>query len=155
MKAIVQRVSSASVEVDGKVIGEIALGLVVLAAVEESDTESECRWMAEKLVNLRIFPDEAGKMNRSLLDVGGSMLLISNFTVAGECSKGRRPSFDRAMKPPRAKEEFDHLLTAVRALGIPVETGEFGADMRVRIVNEGPVTLIVSTEPRSAPVVAP
>lgn len=101
--------------------------------------------MADKLVNLRIFPDNAGKMNLSVKDVCGSVLLVSNFTVAGDCRSGRRPGFDRAMKPPEAKTEFDLLLAAVRAHGVPVETGVFGGDMAITIVNDGPVTLIVET----------
>jgi D-tyrosyl-tRNA(Tyr) deacylase len=106
--------------------------------------------MAEKLVHLRIFPDEAGKMNRSLIDIGGAMLLVSNFTVAGDCRSGRRPGFDRAMKPPQAKQEFDLLLAAVKAQGVRVETGVFGGDMEATIVNDGPVTLIVEAPSSSS-----
>ncbi|MFM9956484.1 MAG: D-aminoacyl-tRNA deacylase [Phycisphaerales bacterium] len=143
MKAVVQRVSSASVTCEGREVGAIGRGLAVLACVEEGDTPSQRVWTAEKLVHLRVFPDDAGKMNLSLKDVGGAMLLVSNFTVAGDCRSGRRPGFDRAMKPPRAKEEFDLLVEAVRALGVRVETGVFGGDMAVTIVNDGPVTLVV------------
>ena len=146
MKAVVQRVSEASVECDGQITGRITRGLLVLAAVEQGDTEIQRKWMADKLVNLRIFPDDAGKMNRSLLDIKGEMLLVSNFTVAGDTRQGRRPGFDGAMKPPQASEEFERLLEAVRSLGVPVHTGVFGGDMKVQLVNDGPVTLIVQTD---------
>lgn len=145
MKAVVQRVRGASVRIGCVVAGQIDAGLLVLAAIEEGDGEAERRWMAEKLVHLRIFPDEEGKMNRSVLDAGGAILLVSNFTVAGDASKGRRPGFDRAMKPPHAKEEFERLLAAVRALGVRVETGEFGGSMAVSLVNDGPVTLVLES----------
>ncbi len=147
MKAVVQRVSSARVRCAGREVGAVGRGLAVLACVEEGDTPAQRAWMAEKLVHLRVFPDGSGKMNLSLLDVGGAMLLVSNFTVAGDCRHGRRPGFDRAMKPPRAKEEFDLLVEAVRGLGARVETGVFGGDMEVTIVNDGPVTLIVEAVP--------
>ncbi len=147
MRAVVQRVSSAAVAIDGTDIARITRGLAVLACVEEGDNPAQRAWLADKLVNLRIFPDDAGKMNRSLLDVGGEMLLVSNFTVAGDCRHGRRPGFDRAMKPPRAEDEFDALVESVRGLGVKVHTGVFGADMAVTIVNDGPVTLIVESPP--------
>jgi D-tyrosyl-tRNA(Tyr) deacylase len=145
MKAVVQRVNGASLDVGPERISSIGRGLVVLAAVEEGDTERDREWMAEKLANLRVFTDDAGKMNRSLLEVGGEMLLVSNFTVAGDTKKGRRPGFDRAMKPPRAQEEFDGLVAAVRSRGVAVRTGVFGAHMHVAIVNDGPVTLVVDS----------
>lgn len=145
MRAVLQRVSSASVTVEGSVVGGIDAGLLVLAAVEERDTERDRAWMADKLVNLRIFPDAAGKMNRSLIESGGAMLLISNFTVAGDCRKGRRPAFTGAMKPPEAEHEFDRLVGAVRDAGVRVETGVFGAHMDVSLVNDGPVTLVVES----------
>lgn len=119
----------------------------MLACIEADDTAVHRVWMADKVSNLRIFPDAAGKMNLSVKDAGGSILLISNFTVAGDCRSGRRPGFDRAMKPPQAKAEFDLLVEAVRAQGVRVETGVFGGDMKVTIVNDGPVTLIVETPP--------
>jgi D-tyrosyl-tRNA(Tyr) deacylase len=145
MRAVVQRVTRAAVTIDVVEVAGIARGLAVLACVEEGDTPSQRTWMADKLANLRIFPDDAGKMNLSLLDIKGEMLLVSNFTVAGDCRSGRRPGFDRAMKPPRAKEEFDALVEAVRALGVPVRTGVFAADIRVTIENDGPVTLVVES----------
>lgn len=145
MKAIVQRVNAATLKVDDQTVSEIGPGLVVLAAVEEGDTSRDRDWMAEKLANLRIFHDDEGKMNRSLLDSGGQMLLVSNFTVAGETRKGRRPSFTAAMKPPEAERAFDELVEGVRTLGVPVQTGVFGAHMHVTIHNDGPVTLIVDS----------
>ncbi|HZW08278.1 MAG TPA: D-aminoacyl-tRNA deacylase [Phycisphaerales bacterium] len=145
MKAVVQRVDSASVDVGGERIASIGRGLLVLAAVAADDAERDREWMAEKLVHLRVFTDDAGKMNLSVLDVGGEMLLVPNFTVAGETGKGRRPAFDRAMKPPRAQSEFDALVGSVRARGVPAQTGAFGAHMHVSLVNHGPVTLIVDS----------
>lgn len=150
MKAVVQRVTSGGVCCGENQPSRIARGLVVLACVEVSDTLDHVHWTGDKIANLRIFPDDAGKMNRSLLDIQGEMLLVSNFTIAGDCRHGRRPGFDRAMKPPRAQELFDALVETVRALGVPVTTGVFGADMRVTIENDGPVTLIVET-PAASP----
>jgi D-aminoacyl-tRNA deacylase len=148
MKAVVQRVRSASVEVDGHVVGCIDAGLCVLLALEEGDSDSQADWMAEKLANLRIFEDEAGHMNRSLLDTGGAMLLVPNFTVAGNCRKGRRPSFDKAMHPSTASPGFDDIAKRLRQKGLLVETGVFGAHMHVSLVNDGPVTLILDTTVR-------
>jgi D-tyrosyl-tRNA(Tyr) deacylase len=145
MKAVVQRVSSASLQIDGSLVSRIGGGLLVLAAVEEGDTDGDRDWMAEKLANLRVFADEAGKMNRSVRELGGEMLLVSNFTVAGDARKGRRPSFDHAMKPPAAEAAFDSLAEAVRARGVPVLTGVFGAHMHVTLVNDGPVTLVLDS----------
>ncbi len=153
MRCVVQRVRQARVTIGDRCAGEIGCGLLVLAAVESGDAEAERLWTAEKVVNLRVFSDHAGKMNRSVIDIGGSILLISNFTVAGLCLKGRRPGFEHAMKPPEARHEFDQLLAAVRSLagpGVRVETGEFGAEMQVSLVNDGPVTLVVET-PRRVP----
>ena len=148
MKAIVQRVNRATLRVDDQLVSEIGPGLVVLAAVVEGDTERDRDRMADKLANLRVFSDDEGKMNRSLLDTGGDMLLVSNFTVAGETAKGRRPSFTTAMKPPEAEAAFDALVEAVRGLGVPVRTGVFGTHMQVSIHNDGPVTLIVDSAAR-------
>ncbi len=145
MKAVVQRVNYATLEVDDRLISEIGPGLVVLAAVEEGDTDRDRDWMADKLANLRAFTDAGGKMNLSLLEVGGDMLLVSNFTVAGDTRKGRRPSYTAAMKPPEAEHAFDRLVAAVRALGVPVQTGVFGAHMHVAIHNDGPVTLVLDS----------
>jgi D-tyrosyl-tRNA(Tyr) deacylase len=145
MKSVVQRVNAATLEVDDKLVSAIGPGLVILAAVEEGDTDRDRYWMADKLANLRIFPDADGKMNLSILDCRGEMLLVSNFTVAGDTKKGRRPSFIAAMKPPEAETAFEALVEAVRALDIPVNTGVFGAHMHVTIHNDGPVTLIVDS----------
>lgn len=150
MRAVIQRVSRASVEVGGSIVGAIDHGLLVLASVEVGDTGETLEWMAEKLVHLRVFSDDDGLMNRSVLEVGGAVLLISNFTVAGDCRKGRRPSFVGAMRPPEAEAAFGALLGAVRERGVRVETGVFGADMKVELVNDGPVTLVVESTRGSA-----
>ncbi|MEM8835640.1 MAG: D-aminoacyl-tRNA deacylase [Planctomycetota bacterium] len=145
MRAIVQRVREASVTVDGAVVGAIGPGLLALVGAEVGDGDRARDWMAEKLVNLRIFEDDAGKMNRSLLDVGGSILLVSNFTVAGDAQKGRRPSFTNAMAPEEAEASFGSFVESVRALGVPVETGRFRAQMNVALVNDGPVTIVLQS----------
>jgi D-tyrosyl-tRNA(Tyr) deacylase len=151
MKAVVQRVSEASLSVEGRVVAAVPSpgGLVVLAGLEERDTPDDRRWMAEKLVNLRIFGDAQGKMNLSVLDIGGSILMVSNFTVAGDAARGRRPSFDHAMKPELARSEFALLCAAVRALCPRVSEGVFGAHMHVSLVNDGPVTILLES-PRPA-----
>jgi len=141
MRSIVQRVSSARVEVSGAVVGEIAQGLLVLVGIESADTDADLAWTADKIAHLRIFEDDAGKMNRSVLDVRGSVLLVPNFTLAGDARKGRRPSFDNAMRPELSAPAFDALASRVRALGAPVATGVFRAEMRVTLTNDGPITL--------------
>lgn len=158
MRAVVQRVTSARLEArlapdDRPTECAIGPGLVVLVGIEKSDTEADREWMAEKIVNLRVFEDDAGKMNRSVLDTKGSILLVPNFTVAGDCRKGRRPSFDNAMAPGEAAPEFDRLVEKVRALGVTVETGVFRAHMLVSLTNDGPVTLLVDSRSgeRAAP----
>jgi D-tyrosyl-tRNA(Tyr) deacylase len=149
MIAIVQRVSRASVTVSGRILSQIGPGMLVLAAVEAADTDPEIQWTAGKLATLRIFPNAGKNFDLDLLQSKGQMLLVSNFTVAAETATGRRPSLSNAAPPDRAREMFDKLLAAVRALGIPVQTGEFGADMLVELANDGPVTFIVET-PRSS-----
>jgi D-tyrosyl-tRNA(Tyr) deacylase len=146
MRAVVQRVSSASVKVDDAVIGEIAKGLLVLLGIAQGDSPAQADWLAEKLVGLRIFEDDAGKMNRSLDEVGGAMLVVSQFTLYGDCRKGRRPSFVEAAPPEEAVPLYEAFIRAVQSLGVTVATGRFGAMMRVTLVNEGPVTLIVDTK---------
>lgn len=149
MRIVVQRVSSASVSVAGAVTGEIGPGLLVLLGVEPADTPEDIEWLATKLVQLRIFDDEAGVMNRSVTDVGGEILLVSQFTLHASTKKGTRPSWHRAAKPEVAVplyEAFHRRLTEL--LGRPVPTGVFGAEMRVSLVNEGPVTLIVDSKLR-------
>ena len=146
MRAVVQRVTSARVRVDGAVIGEIGPGLLVLLGVTHEDAAVQADWLADKLVGLRIFNDADGKMNRSLADVGGGMLIVSQFTLYGDCSKGRRPSFITAAPPEIAIPLYEHFINAVKALGVPVATGRFGASMQVELVNDGPVTLIVDSK---------
>ncbi|MFA7061429.1 MAG: D-aminoacyl-tRNA deacylase [Pedobacter sp.] len=143
MKAVIQRVTSASVVVDEKTVGEIGRGSLVLLGVEKGDDESQADWLAEKIVNLRIFEDEAGKMNLSLPDIGGSLLIVSQFTLAGNCDKGRRPSFDSAAPPEEGKRLYDYFVDELKRLGLPVATGIFQADMQVSLVNDGPVTFIL------------
>jgi D-tyrosyl-tRNA(Tyr) deacylase len=145
MRAVVQRVSRAQVVIDAAVAGAIGPGLVVLLGVSQHDTAADAAWLAEKLAGLRIFNDDAGKMNRALVDVGGAMLIISQFTLYGDCRKGRRPSFIEAAAPAHAIPLYESFIDAVRALGVPAATGRFGADMKVELVNDGPVTLIVDS----------
>ncbi len=145
MRAVVQRVSSASVSVNGELVGAISRGLLLLVGVEVSDTGAEAAWLAEKAANLRIFEDAEGKMNLSVKDVGGAVLLVPNFTLAGDARKGRRPSFDNAMRPEQAEPLFGRLVEAVRAQGVPVETGVFRAEMAVGLVNDGPITLVLES----------
>lgn len=146
MKAIVQRVSGAKLEVGDQLVSEIGIGLVVLVGIEVWDSGGVREWMADKLVNLRIFPDEESKMNRSLLDVGGQMMLVPNFTVAGDTTKGRRPTFFNAKKSNDAQFTYDKLVQNVSKFGVDVQTGVFGAHMHVTIQNDGPVTLIVDSQ---------
>jgi D-tyrosyl-tRNA(Tyr) deacylase len=146
MRAVAQRVSRAQVMVEGDVLGAIGSGLLVLLGVTHEDTPAEAQWLAEKLVGLRIFGDDAGKMNRDLAEVGGAMLVVSQFTLYGDCRKGRRPSFIDAAAPDHAIPLYEAFVSAVKALGIPTATGRFGADMQVELVNDGPVTLIVDSK---------
>jgi D-aminoacyl-tRNA deacylase len=143
MKAVVQRVSEAAVRVDGELVGRIGPGAVVLLGVAQDDTEAEAAWMAKKIVELRIFADEEGKMNRSLLEAGGALLVISQFTLFGDCRKGRRPSYVSAARPERAEPLYAAFVELCRALGSEVATGRFGAMMDVQIHNQGPVTLLL------------
>ena len=143
MKAVIQRVTSASVEVEGRTVGEVGRGILVLLGVEMGDDESKVDWLVEKIVNLRIFADQVGKMNLSLMDVGGSLLAVSQFTLAGNCAKGRRPSFDTAAPPDEGQRLYDYFVEASKRQGIPVATGIFQADMQVTLVNDGPVTFIL------------
>ncbi len=145
MRAVIQRVSEASVRVDGRVIGQIGLGLLVLLGVEQGDTDADLQYCVEKTAHLRIFEDEAGKMNRSVLDVGGSVLVVSQFTLCGDVRKGRRPSFITAARPEEAIPRYEAYCAALVALGLPVATGEFQADMKVSLVNDGPVTILIDS----------
>ena len=145
MRAVLTRVSSASVSIDGTVCGRIGRGFLILLGVGPDDTPDTCRKLADKALGLRIFPDEAGKMNRSLSDVGGEVLVVSQFTLYGDCRKGRRPSFTGAAGPDLAVPLYEQFLDECRARGIPPQHGRFGADMAVESVNDGPVTLILDT----------
>ncbi len=143
MKAVIQRVTSASVAVGGETVGAIGCGIVVLLGVEKGDKESKADWLAEKIVNLRMFSDDAGKMNLSVQDTSGSLLIVSQFTLAGNCSKGKRPSFDTAAPAEEGKRLYDYFVESVKSRGVPVRTGIFQADMQVVLVNDGPVTFIL------------
>ena len=150
MRAVIERVSSASVPVDGEVKGEIGRGLLALIGVEKGDTDKDMTYISAKITNLRIFYDESGKMNHSVKDISvgdsdAGVLMVSQFTLLGDARKGRRPSFEGAEKPERAKELFDELCESVRAEGINVEKGVFGADMKVAHVNDGPVTILLDS----------
>src|SRR5258708_29779146 len=146
MRGVVQRVSRASVTVGGEVTGAIDGGLLVLLGIAPTDTNAKAEWLADKVVGLRIFNDDDGKMNRSLLDVGGAVLVVSQFTLYGDCSKGRRPSFIGAAAPEIAVPLYEAFVTAVRAQGVTTATGRFGAMMQVELVNDGPVTLVIEAE---------
>ena len=145
MRAVVQRVIQARVEVDGAVVGEIQAGLLVLLGVAKTDAAADADYLVEKIVNLRIFGDQAGKMNRSLLDTGGALLVVSQFTLYGDCRKGRRPGFDAAAGPELARALYEHFVATARATGVRVETGVFQAHMAVSLTNDGPVTLLVES----------
>ncbi len=145
MKIVLQRVSEAGVEIEGRAVARIGRGLCLLVGVEKGDTEGEAESLARKAVELRIFPDGEGKMNLSVLDVGGEVLAVSQFTLAGSVRKGRRPSFDGAEEPGRAAELFDRFVAAVRKAGPRVETGVFQAAMAVRLTNDGPVTFVLES----------
>jgi D-tyrosyl-tRNA(Tyr) deacylase len=146
MRAVVQRVSQASVTVDGVVTGSIATGLVVLLGVGKTDTRDSADYIVEKLLGLRIFEDEAGKMNLSLRETGGAVLLISQFTLFGDVRRGRRPSFDDAARPEQAKELYEYVVSKIREQGVECATGKFQAMMRVSLINEGPVTILLDSE---------
>ncbi len=147
MKAVVQRVIQSQVTAEGQETGTIGKGVMVLLGVAQGDTAADAEWLAEKIVGLRIFEDEQGKMNRSLSDVNGQMLVVSQFTLLGDCRKGRRPSFTQAAPPDKAEALYHHFVQHTGKMGIGVETGRFGAAMEVSLVNDGPVTLIVSSPP--------
>lgn len=146
MRAVIQRVSRARVTVEGRVTGEIASGLMVLAAIGKDDSEAVTASIAQKIVNLRIFNDEQGKMNRSLLEVSGAILAVSQFTLYGDARGQRRPSFVQAAPPDQAKMLFDQFVSELRKLGARVETGVFQAHMEVEIVNDGPVTILLDSD---------
>jgi len=146
MRAVLQRVAEARVKIDGETVGEIGHGLLVLLGVTHNDTPEQAEWLADKVVGLRVFEDDEGKMNRDLIEVGGSVLIVSQFTLYGDCRKGRRPSFIEAAPPALAVPLYAAFVDGMRARGVPTATGRFGAMMRVELVNEGPVTLILDSK---------
>ncbi|GAA0685323.1 MULTISPECIES: D-aminoacyl-tRNA deacylase [Clostridium] len=146
MRAVLQRVTSSKVVVDGEIVGSIEKGLNVLLGISKEDTIEDIPYLKDKIINLRIFEDEEGKMNKSLLDVGGEILLISQFTLYGDCRKGRRPNFMEALGGEEANKIYDEFVKSLKGTGIKVETGIFGAHMDVSIENDGPVTLIVESK---------
>ena len=148
MIGLLQRVSRARVSVDGKVSGEIGRGLLVLAAVERGDGEAQARRLAERIVGYRVFPDADGRMNLSLKDVGGELLLVSQFTLAADTRKGARPGFSKAAPPDEGRRLFDRLVAESKTLGVRVATGVYGADMDVELVNSGPVTFLLRARPK-------
>jgi D-aminoacyl-tRNA deacylase len=149
MRAVIQRVTQASVTVEGRVVGAIERGLAILIGVRAGDTEAEAQWMASKIATLRIFDDEEGKLNRSVLDVGGSILVISQFTLYADARKGRRPSYVEAAPPEVAEPLIRRLVELLEAEGVPVQTGVFRAHMLVEIHNDGPVTILLEQDARS------
>jgi D-tyrosyl-tRNA(Tyr) deacylase len=146
VRAVIQRVSRASVTVDGRVAGKIGAGLLILVGVSRTDNPEAAAYLAEKIANLRIFPDEQGKMNLSLLDAGGSALVVSQFTLYGDTRGGRRPSYIQAAPPEEASGLYEEFIRSMRALGVSVETGVFQAHMQVELVNDGPVTILLDSE---------
>lgn len=145
MRAVVQRVTNASVTVDERVTGAIGPGLLVLLGVHADDSEKDIRWMAEKIVHLRIFDDDNGVMNRSLLDIDGQLLVVSQFTLYGDCRKGRRPSWSGAAPPEIAQQRYEQFVQQCIRLGVPTQTGQFQADMAVTLTNHGPVTMLLDS----------
>lgn len=146
MRAVVQRTTKASVTIDRQITATIGPGLVVLLGIQSQDGEKEVRWMADKIVHLRIFEDEEGKMNRSLIDIGGEMLIVSQFTLYGDCRKGRRPGYSSAAPPEIAEPLYHAFVAEVQAAGVRVGTGVFQASMQVELVNDGPVTLLIDSD---------
>ena len=145
MRAVLQRVTEAYVTVEGATVGSIGTGLVVLVGVTSTDSRQDADYLAEKIVHLRIFPDDAGKMNRSLLDASGALLVVSQFTLYGDCKKGRRPSFDDAAPTDQARDLYDYFVERLRLRNILVQTGVFQAEMQIHLVNDGPVTFILES----------
>ncbi len=145
MKAVVQRARNAQVEVDKKVVGKIGQGMLVFVGVGKEDTRQDAGYLAKKIVELRMFEDAQGKMNLSLAEIRGAVLVVSQFTLYGDCAKGRRPSFDAAADPAKGEELYDHFIAQLRQYGCPVETGQFRAMMDVSLVNDGPVTFVLES----------
>lgn len=147
MRVVLQRVREASVKVDGQIVGHIGQGWLVLFGVHKGDSIEGVEWLVEKCVNLRAFADFAGKMNLSILDIGGEMLVVSQFTLAGDCRKGRRPGFDQAAAPQDANGLYEAFCEGIAASGVPIERGVFQADMQVSLINDGPVTFVIDYPP--------
>ena len=145
MRAVVQRVKEARVEIDGSIVGEISKGLLIFLGVGENDTEKECEYMANKVINLRIFPDENDLMNLSLMDINGAALVVSQFTLWGDCRKGRRPSFIEAARPEKANRLYEHFISLLKDKNISAATGKFQEMMDVHLVNDGPVTILLDS----------
>lgn len=148
MRLVIQRVTEAIVTVDGSTAGSIRTGLLILLGVGKGDTAADADYLVDKVLGLRIFPDEAGKMNRSVEEAKGGLLIVSQFTLYGDCSKGRRPSFDQAAPPELAQSLYDYFVETARRGPVPVETGVFQASMEVRLVNQGPVTILIDSDDR-------
>ena len=146
MRIILQRVKQASAEVDGEVVGRIGQGVLALLGVGKEDTSQDVEYLVEKVLGLRIFEDETGKMNLSVTDIGGEVLVVSQFTLYGDCRKGRRPSFDKAAPPELAEDLYQNFVERIRDFGVPVHTGKFGAMMDVHLVNSGPVTILLDSK---------
>ncbi|MEO8597873.1 MAG: D-aminoacyl-tRNA deacylase [Candidatus Solibacter sp.] len=145
MRAVLQRVSEASVMVDHHPVGSIRTGLMILLGVTKTDGREEVHYLSDKVLGLRVFPDDAGKMNRNIVEAGGALLVVSQFTLYGDCRRGRRPSFDDAAPPEQAQDLYNYFVERLRAGPVPVETGIFQASMEVRLVNQGPVTILLDT----------
>ncbi len=150
MKIVIQRVTEARVDVGSGTIASICNGLLVFLGISRQDTPADADYLLDKILGLRVFPDESGKMNRDIREAGGSLLLVSQFTLYGDCRKGRRPSFDRAAPPEQAREVYDYFVERARRGPVPVETGVFQAMMRVHLVNDGPVTILIDSETRAS-----
>jgi D-aminoacyl-tRNA deacylase len=146
MRAVIQRVEQASVKVNGQVVGEVDCGLLVLLGVSKSDREDDADYLVDKIIGLRIFEDEQGKMNRSVAEVAGAILMVSQFTLYGDVRRGKRPSFDEAARPEEARRLYEYAVTKIRKAGLRCETGEFQAMMKVSLVNDGPVTILLDSE---------
>lgn len=146
MIAVIQRVSHASVTIEGELKSEMAHGLLILLGIEDADDDEDIEWLSQKIVKMRIFTDEEGKMNKSLIDVGGEILVVSQFTLHASVKKGNRPSYIKAAKPDHAIPMYEKFIKRIAGFGQPVKTGEFGADMKVSLINDGPVTIIVDTK---------
>lgn len=146
MKAVIQRVSEANVKVDGNIVGEISKGLLLLIGIDEEDEKNDADWLVQKILSLRIFGDDEGKLNRSVMDISGGILCISQFTLIADYKKGNRPSFIKAAKPEKAIPLFDYFKTEISKSGLKTESGIFGADMKVSLLNDGPVTIVMDSK---------